>query len=149
MGWKGESRRHSLSRKGIKTNLPDGRRFDVSNFVARGKKEFGADLSLEGKALLKSDGFSEYYVPFIWKSEVDNPPNSPHYLTVDFVLDKDLREEYNELRENEDENESEWLSHHLWELIEKGFIVDVYDGIDSPIKLKEKYDDILLTYGRG
>ncbi|MCK4545419.1 hypothetical protein KAU43_07760 [candidate division WOR-3 bacterium] len=37
MGWKGESRRHSLSRKGIKTNLPDGRRFDVSNYVARGK----------------------------------------------------------------------------------------------------------------
>jgi len=37
MGWKGESRRHSLSRKGIKTNLPDGRRFDVSNFVSRGK----------------------------------------------------------------------------------------------------------------
>ena len=36
MGWKGESRRHSLSRKGIKTNLPDGRRFDVSNYVARG-----------------------------------------------------------------------------------------------------------------
>ncbi|MCK4545417.1 hypothetical protein KAU43_07750 [candidate division WOR-3 bacterium] len=43
MGWKGESRRHSLSRKGIKTNLPDGRRFDVSNYVARGQlrlKEF-------------------------------------------------------------------------------------------------------------
>ena len=38
MGWKGESRRHSLSRKGIKTNLPDGRRFDVSNFVARGNE---------------------------------------------------------------------------------------------------------------
>ena len=38
MGWKGESRRHSLSRKGIKTNLPDGRRFDVSNYVAKGKR---------------------------------------------------------------------------------------------------------------
>ena len=40
MGWKGESRRHSLSRKGIKTNLPDGRRFDVSNYVARGQIEY-------------------------------------------------------------------------------------------------------------
>ena len=40
MGWKGESRRHSLSRKGIKTNLPDGRRFDVSNYVARGNDTF-------------------------------------------------------------------------------------------------------------
>ena len=37
-GWKGESRRHSLARKGVKTNLPDGRRFDVSKFVANGKQ---------------------------------------------------------------------------------------------------------------
>ena len=36
-GWKGESRRHSLARKGVKTVLPDGRRFDVSKFVAQGK----------------------------------------------------------------------------------------------------------------
>jgi len=35
-GWKGESRRHSLARKGVKTVLPDGRRFDVSKFVANG-----------------------------------------------------------------------------------------------------------------
>jgi len=44
MGWKGESRRHSLSRKGIKTNLPDGRRFDVSNYVARGRKQETIEL---------------------------------------------------------------------------------------------------------
>ena len=37
MGWKGESRRHSLSRKGIKTNIGKTKRFDVSNFVARGE----------------------------------------------------------------------------------------------------------------
>lgn len=36
MAWKGDSRRHSLSRKGIKTNIDQGRRFDVSNFVAKG-----------------------------------------------------------------------------------------------------------------
>ena len=36
-GWHGESRRHSLARKGVKTTLPDGRRFDVSKFVARGE----------------------------------------------------------------------------------------------------------------
>ena len=36
-GWKGESRRHSLARKGVKTVLPDGRRFDVSKFIASGK----------------------------------------------------------------------------------------------------------------
>ena len=36
-GWHGESRRHSLARKGVKTVLPDGRRFDVSKFVANGE----------------------------------------------------------------------------------------------------------------
>ena len=35
-GWHGEPRRHGLARKGIKTVLPDGRRLDVSKFVARG-----------------------------------------------------------------------------------------------------------------
>ena len=37
MGWKGESRRHSLSRKGIKTNIDKTTRLSVRNFVARGK----------------------------------------------------------------------------------------------------------------
>lgn len=36
MGWKGESRRHSLSRKGIKTNIDKTKRLSVRNFVARG-----------------------------------------------------------------------------------------------------------------
>ena len=40
-GWKGESRRHSLARKGVKTVLPDGRRFDVSKFVANGYTNYG------------------------------------------------------------------------------------------------------------
>jgi len=35
-GWEGEPRRHMLARMGFKTVLPDGRRLDVSNFVARG-----------------------------------------------------------------------------------------------------------------
>lgn len=39
MGWKGESRRHSLSRKGIKTNIDQHKRLSVRNFVARGKLE--------------------------------------------------------------------------------------------------------------
>jgi len=40
MAWKNESRRHSLARKGIRTNIDDGRRFDVSNFVAKGKGRY-------------------------------------------------------------------------------------------------------------
>ena len=37
MAWPKESRRHGLARKGIPTVIDGGRRFDVSNFVARGK----------------------------------------------------------------------------------------------------------------
>jgi len=37
MAWKGESRRHSLARKGIKTVISDKRKVDVSTFVAKGK----------------------------------------------------------------------------------------------------------------
>lgn len=36
MGWKGESRRHSLSRKGIKTNIDQHKRLAVNDYVARG-----------------------------------------------------------------------------------------------------------------
>ena len=43
-GWKGESRRHSLARKGVKTVLPDGRRFDVSKFVANGNYDYWNQL---------------------------------------------------------------------------------------------------------
>ena len=64
MGWKGESRRHSLSRKGIKTNLPDGRRFDVSNFVARGNREI-----VEGKIRAMGHTISYWYE--IWDAELD------------------------------------------------------------------------------
>ena len=37
MAWPKESRRHGLARKGIPTVIDGGRRFDVSNFVARGQ----------------------------------------------------------------------------------------------------------------
>ena len=38
-GWRRESRRHSMARKGISTNIDGDRRFDVSNFVSRGKHD--------------------------------------------------------------------------------------------------------------
>ena len=51
MGWKGESRRHSLSRKGIKTNIDKTKRLSVRSFVARG---YGASI-LIGKELHQDD----------------------------------------------------------------------------------------------
>ena len=50
-GWRGESRRHSLARKGVSTVIDDDRRFDVSNFVARGGgkvKYLGEGRSMHG-----------------------------------------------------------------------------------------------------
>ncbi|MCK4545418.1 hypothetical protein KAU43_07755 [candidate division WOR-3 bacterium] len=49
-GWKGESRRHSLSRKGIKTNIDKTKRLSVRNFVARGEQK-------ELKSEYYNDGF--------------------------------------------------------------------------------------------
>ena len=39
MAWPKESRRHGLARKGIPTVIDQGRRFDVSNYVARGNNK--------------------------------------------------------------------------------------------------------------
>lgn len=36
-GWKNESRRHSLARKGVKTVIDDHKRLAVNKFVANGK----------------------------------------------------------------------------------------------------------------
>lgn len=36
MSWPNEPRRHGLARRGIKTNIDDKTRFDVSKFIARG-----------------------------------------------------------------------------------------------------------------
>ena len=144
IGWHGESRRHSLARKGVKT-IPT---------TIHKKKEFGSSLSPEGKKLLKLYGFSEDYVPYIWKEELETgtQPNSPYYLTIDFVLDSEMRKEYNELREDEETGGTtgEWLSQNLWGLIDRNFILDIYDDELNRINIdefKEKYDDLVLIYG--
>lgn len=48
MAWKGDSRRHSLARKGIKTNIDQDRRLDVSKFVARGNEEEKSEYYRDG-----------------------------------------------------------------------------------------------------
>ena len=60
MGWKGESRRHSLARKGIRTNIDQERRFDVSTFVARGNNRL-IDKSKVMKVIEK-DGMTSHNV---------------------------------------------------------------------------------------
>ena len=57
MGWKGESRRHSLSRKGIKTNIDKTKRLSVRNFVSRG---VSVPTTIAIKQHLKGLNESEY-----------------------------------------------------------------------------------------
>jgi len=140
-GWKNESQRHSLASRGIKSGQ--------KSMVAVGRKDWTSSLSKEGKRLYDKYGFFERYVPFIWEEEMksDTRPSSPHYITVDFVLDAESLKDY---EATDEEEQDEWLSHNLDFLIRKGFIVDVYEGgISSPEELKEKYDDMLLIYGRN
>ena len=66
MGWKGESRRHSLARKGVKTSIDQGRRFDVSNFVARGNESWKPDYleKWEYASNYIGEDYSDYYVVY-------------------------------------------------------------------------------------
>lgn len=64
MGWKGESRRHSLSRKGIKTNIDKTKRLSVSNFVARGNMtrinvEFSGWVSTYDAEIISEEWFNQ------------------------------------------------------------------------------------------
>jgi len=47
-GWHGEPRRHGLARMGVSSVLPDGRRLDVSRFVARGGYKVGVKYNVAG-----------------------------------------------------------------------------------------------------
>ena len=73
MGWKGESRRHSLSRKGIKTNIDKTKRLSVRNFVARGRTISEDDLYIIASNIQKGNvGSYNLYIrggdPFYYAS---------------------------------------------------------------------------------
>lgn len=48
MVWKGEPRRHSLAKKGVKTVIDKDKRLAVNNYVARGVKYIGTVPSMHG-----------------------------------------------------------------------------------------------------
>ena len=64
MGWKGESRRHSLARRGVKTNIDGNKRFAVNNFVAKGQKVITVAV-LSGSA-------GKLFIEKIYQSELDS-----------------------------------------------------------------------------
>lgn len=91
-GWHDDSRRHSLSRKGIKTNIGEGRRFDVSNFVARG--DFIAGIPYSDKVSFYANPHSKDIIwthrkhsgkgwfEFIVGDHIEKSRNENHNLTM-------------------------------------------------------------------
>ena len=53
-GWFGDHRRHVLAGKGVSTVLPDGRRLDVSNFVAGGKMSVGERFNYDVEQIVNN-----------------------------------------------------------------------------------------------
>lgn len=105
MGWKGESRRHSLSRKGIKTNIDDQKRLSVRNFVARGSSDLKVPFSEENLTELfleigeskRGWNFIRSYIESVFELEEDvlNWESSANYVSdMDIETQKDF---YNEL----------------------------------------------------
>lgn len=69
-GWKGESRRHSLARKGVKTVIDDKHRLAVNNFVARGNEKTGRSFDSEPQI----DEFVEEYTIAMWFEDLPQDP---------------------------------------------------------------------------
>lgn len=105
MGWKGESRRHSLSRKGIKTNIDKTKRLSVRNFVARGENDLKVPFSEENLIELfleigeskRGWSFISSYIESVFELE----ENTLHWEgSTNYVYDMDLETQkdfYNEL----------------------------------------------------
>lgn len=89
-GWRGEPRRKSLARRGIKTNINETQRFDVSNCVARGNND---DINLFKtqalKALQRTKEDSNRLIDTIIENE------EPRFLTAD--ESKELRKQFSNL----------------------------------------------------
>ena len=70
-GWRGESRRHSLARKGVSTVIDGDRRFDVSNFVARGKYIPENIQKWERASNYMGEDYDDYYVVYTTSRDAD------------------------------------------------------------------------------
>jgi len=130
MAWKGDSRRHSLARKGIKTNIDQGRRFDVSTFVARGN-----DIGRYFDSEPENDELLEYWDIAIWFEDLPRDPKEQ---------EKEIRE-WVELLEKR-------TNMHFQDLVDKAYKVDPNDSkysmLFTPIdELFKKIGMRLLNYG--
>lgn len=111
------------------------------------------NLSQEGRDKLDDGGYYEVTLYLDWT----NPPEGEidHYLTLDFVLNDDIREEFfpeidfeSEDPTGERENRiATTLDHSLGELLDRGLVLNVYgnDHIENVDDLEEHLDDFRIV----
>jgi len=99
-GWKGESRRHAMSRMGYKTVLPDGRRLHMGNFVAGGELALSYEMT-GGKA--RNFDFGEGYGETweLWIPDFYDMTKEEVLKYLESAVGKDYMGEYNDKDKDE------------------------------------------------
>ena len=120
MAWEGESRRHKMAQMGIKTNIDDHRRFDMSNFVARGNDVVTiVDFKINSGKLrqtLYNNGWSEDEVDYLLYKELEignKRANNQFGTTIKDVVDYKINS--GQLRES--------LEHAYWKNNEIDYLI--------------------------
>ena len=70
-GWHGEKRRHQLAGMGVSTVLPDGRRLDVSRYVAARGREWEKRTTIEDVGVI-----TDIEIGFNWLDDYEGELNS-------------------------------------------------------------------------
>lgn len=111
------------------------------------------NLSQEGRDKLDDGGYYEVTMFLDWT----NPPvaNADNYLTVDFVLNDEIEDEFFDSIDFESEDDlgerenaiATVLNHSLAELLERGLILDAYgnDHIETVDDLEEHVGDFRIV----
>ena len=146
-GWRNESRRHSLARKGIKTVIDDNRRFDVSKFVARGENQ-------------KSNYYLDGYDAGVYSAETNLAEDFDGL--VEAYKNDELGDVVGELREHQtqfagdisydvmyDEEDTptptKWIKPSEYDEWEDGF----YSGFYDAVRMAYINDNLLAIYDNG
>lgn len=100
-------------------------------------------LSDDGQRLYDEKGYHELIIPFLHDDHDDD--GTPFYMTIDFVLDDELSEKY--ARFDPEESSDFLTKSRLRELLNKGYVIQVYDGepvIGSVQELDDELDSVRL-----
>ena len=91
-GWHGDSRLHSLARKGVSTKIDENRRFAVNNFVARRnfptpEQRLKAQKEQEAMIRRRMEVEDNYYN---YLEEMMKKPDGERFLDKELINDKNI-----------------------------------------------------------